>query len=556
MNFVIVPLVPTMFDDVPINTTMLEIVNRVEFDPTARQVPANFTFLAYEHAWKDGLLNPFMTEEYALLPVKPLDNFPGFFPRENWTAETTLFQAGLDCVDARVEFNYGYWQGNNTLVVEMFRPNETSSPSVRVCDALPLEKGMNASYYNEKNCSGITAFMTPWTSMFWQLGNPEVEEVTYMFGWASGPSSPPTVTENFKSPTPVKITAMFCTPRYYTQSVNATVSMASGEVVNIEPIGTRKEIKALKGFDYIIDGNVKLNIKGEAIFVEPTENRTKSYSTYPRRFGYPPDKIIDLKYDLVEAFGEAQRPVTPVTFGRVSNSNIFMTRTDSLAAFALYNRTEGELGDLLDREELKSTMEKALKLWFACAVVTESAISNNVSRITVDRTVPDVEITVNKWWSLGARIGLPLVAILSGVLSFLIEKRVCHLNAEPNTIAASLRLLSASPALCAAMENAEYYKLKQLMEKLDEMGFYFRMDSNGDSARIRVFDGDGESAQEVPESSSALKVLQAPSPHVEVQSDCEFASPDLIATSNLVIFPILIAALIATYELSKRYDGM
>ncbi|KAI5850558.1 hypothetical protein DFP73DRAFT_238505 [Morchella snyderi] len=569
-NFVVVPLVPTMFDHAPINTTMLSIGNRVEFDPTAGPVSTYFTFSAYEHAWKDAPLDPFMGEDYALLPVKTLPNLSGPLPSENWTAETTLFEASLDCADARVEYSYDYWRDNNSLVVEMFRPNDTSSPSVRVCDAVPLMKGVDMvdKYYNKTNCSEITAFITPWTSMLWQLGNPEVEEVTYMIGWASGPPSPPTITENFKSPVPVNITAMFCTPRYYTQSVNATISMVTGKILDVTRIDRRKTITALQGFERIIDGNVKQSLDGVAVFQEPSGNRIVSDTKYPRRFGYRTDKIIDLKYDLTESFGPSEIQSKPATFGRVSESNVFMTRTDSLASFALYKykANSEKLGDLLDREELRSTFEKALKLWFAYAVATESAISNSTSHILVDKTVPNVKITVNKWWSLGARIGLPLIVILSGVLTFLLDKRVCHLNAEPNTIAASLSLLSASPALCDLMKHSEYYKLQDLCAALDKKGFYLRMDSNLGSTRIRVFNGGEEDSLEIPEPPTDLEASEPPTPlkvlekpednNAPVQKDCETVSPDRITTANLVIFPILIAGLVTVYELSNKYHGL
>lgn len=553
-----------MFDDSITSSSTFGNASQVAFNPTAQRVPANFTFSAYDYAWRNGTLPPFTTEEFALLPVavEPLRGFSGFQPGENWTVLTTLFEADLECAEAHhINFNYSYWPDNTHRVIEVFR-NESSDSVVRVCDALAQERIDGGEIMGEIGCYDMAAFITPWTSFYVRLTSGSVSD--FMFGWASGKSGYPIdIAANVTSPAPLDITAIFCTPKYYAQTVNATVSMPSGRVSldDVHRIGKREEMEPLQGFTDIMDGIPPADdsLGLEAVFVEGL-NRTPPLRPIPLRFGYPPDKVVDLRHDLLEKFGKAARPAKPMHYLAASESNVYMTSTNTLAAFALSDERNNtaSLEKLLDPRELESSIKKALKLWFTFAVVTETARSNERSTtIPVERKLPQAIIKVNPYWSLAARIGLPLIAALAILLTYLLEERPCYIDAEPSTMAAALKLLSASPALCAVMQHSEYHPIKKLMAELDKREFYFRMGPNEKGTlQVRVFRGDGEHAEEVLEGSEDLKVLEAPASDAQVQKDIEWVSPDLIAKANLLLFPILILALITAKALSKKRDGM
>ncbi|RPB12634.1 hypothetical protein P167DRAFT_149989 [Morchella conica CCBAS932] len=557
VSYGLVPLVSNMFDDTVGSTSIFANASRVEFNTTARQVPANFTFSAYDFAWRSGELPPFTTEDFSLLPAKPLDEFPVFHLGEDWTFLTTLYEADLECTEAHhINYTYSYWPDNKHLVVEIFQ-NESRSSIVRACDALGQERTDEYSLLGTNECTELASFVAPWAGLFGPIAE---GSTTFMFSWASGsPAGYPGVSANVSSPAPLDMTAIFCTTKYYAHTVNATVSMPSGRVHldNVHRIGEREEIEPLKGFTELIAGVTRPdpNLWLEDVFVA---NRSVLGIT-PLRFGYQPDKIVDLKYDLVEKFGEAAIPVNPKRIVTTSESNIYMSMTNTLVAFSLGDRQNdtAALGKLLDPKELGSSLRKALKLWFAFAMAGETARSNERSTtIPVERKIPQVVITVNRDWSLAARIGLPLVAVLAALLTYLLEGRPCHIEGEPSSMAAALKLLSASPTLCAVMQHSEYHPMKTLMEELDRREFYFRLGPNKEGAlQIRVFRGEGERAEEVLEGSEDLNVLKAPLADAQVQKDFEWVSPDLIATANLALFPIFILALITTTALAKKRNG-
>ncbi|KAI5839426.1 hypothetical protein DFP73DRAFT_587568 [Morchella snyderi] len=569
VSYALVPLVSNMFDNTIGSTSVFANASRVEFNTTARQVSANFTFSAYDVSWRNGPLLPFTTKDFSLLPVNSLEESPVFRLGENWTFVTTQYEADLECAEAHhINYNYSYWADNNHLVVEIFQ-DESSDSVVRVCDALGQERVDEWNLYNSNNCKELASFVAPWAGLYAQLvpldgSNLPVEgPPVFMFSWASGSSSGyPNVPANISSPHPLELTAIFCTTRYYAQTVNATVSMPSGTVYPdaVHPIGKREEIDPLPGFTKLIAGETLTNDSMwlESVFVPQPKREVIGIT--PLRFGYPLDRIIDLKDDLEQSFGLAARPVEPKRVPTTSRSNVYLSMTNTLMAFALgdMQRDTMELEKLLDPKELGNSLRKALKLWFAFAVATETARSTERSTtIVVERRLRHVKITVNKDWSLAARIGLPLVAVLAALLTYLLEGRPYLITGEPSTMAAALKLLSASPALCAVMRHSEYHPMKTLMAELDRRGFFFRMGPNKEGIlRIGVFRGDGERGEEVLEGSEDLNVLEDPAPGTQVQKDSEWVSPDLIAKANVALFPIIILALIIITVWSLTRDGI
>lgn len=523
MNLMIVPLVPNIFDKSTLFQSIPDNTTRASFNMTGRNVSEDFTYPAYARAWNNGELLPFMTDSFALLPVRP--GARRFAAVETWTVETTLFEAGMKCEGARPP-QIGYVNGSLTV-------NITSSDGVnevRMCDAGALEKGAQV---DSDNCDLHTGFIAPWTSIFHKIGNTNNSPASYMYAWASGPPTPPNITFNFTYPPPTNITAIFCTPVYHSETVNATFSMPSGKVLNISRSGVQKPLPALGGFNGILNGKVERHITGEGLVYG-----------LPVRFGYPPGAVVSVELGLIKKFGMSSRPLRPRKLQGGSRSNVYNTDTNVLSAFALFGQTNETLGELLDARALENSNTRALKIMFAFAMATEmDRMHNNTHLVAVERRVQMASITVNQSWALAARVGLSVIVLLTVILVFLIKGRPCKLDGEPNSLAASLRLLAASPGLSEVMRSAEFYKPDELRTEMEKVDVSFKLDVlPGQGPAIHVTGGTGGAILE--ERKDQAVPVEAP-----------WALRIITGAVFLASFAIVAMLLIFSFAYSRTHNG-
>lgn len=114
MNILITPLLSGIFDDASLSRSSPQLATTNTLHPSEYirgNLTAGFNYLAYDYAWLNGTLPPFTTPEYALLPVRAADDSGA-----TWTAETTLFEADLDCKTAESKVfpaKFGGWLNLN-----------------------------------------------------------------------------------------------------------------------------------------------------------------------------------------------------------------------------------------------------------------------------------------------------------------------------------------------------------------------------------------------------------------------------------------------------------
>lgn len=521
MNFLIIPLISGIFEDgmlakpIPGSATRAAIYEQGTYN-----LSAAFSYIAYDYAWLDGTLPSFIKPTYALLPVR---NATGMVVgNETWTAETTRFWAELTCEDALVVF------GNGSL--------NFNSPGG---DGFLKKTYCGKDQFHENWCDRWTSFLTPWTSVTYEAKSSENGSATNLYGWAKG-VDPESVFTNGTFPMyiPRNITAIFCTASYYSEPVRAKFTMPAGEVLEANQTGPRVQFTNLANFEGVISGDFEATV----------QNGSRDSSDELVAFGYQPQQLPSVGPQLVQRFGKYPEDLIPYESSR-SQSSVYMNRVEALNGFALFNQSNDTLHELLDPKTLGKTLESALQLLFAVAVTKGMVDGHTAETVNVTRHVPTRGFVVNDRWARGTEGGLVVVVVLVVMLTLLVGRRRCELDGEPNSLAAALRLLSASPELSIAMENSEFYPPEEILKVLDNGSRRYKLNLvQGQGPRVQVIRG-------IEDAATHNDRLPAPSQDQVPWVERLWALRTVSGVGYLICFGIVTALLVAAFLQSRRDDG-
>lgn len=465
MGFLIVPLISAVFVDQVLIKDMSGDARRATSyaaDVANSMMTMGFSYTAYYYTWMGGSLPTFTTPRYAVLPVMNTTTMEN--GDETWTVDTTMFEADLTCESAadiqfspRVEQAEGLeeweWRSADLTVT-----SKTGGYSVKICDILRhiADSAVGEGKHPREGCDEYTTFTTPWTSIMNRVwtrpdsGSPADGSATYLYVWASGiedydPNSP-----SF----PSKITASFCTTHYYSQPVKATIEMPSSQVISVDPTGSRTPISAPDAFEGVIFGVPDKEILYKLIPDQYFDNEDDLMG-----LGYLPAEPPDVEAQLRRRLGvrpEGVPDYVTTNFNSGSNSRVYMNFPFGLHAYALANRTTDTLHELLDPQILESEYRSTLQMFFALAVTEGIVDRDTVEPLEVLRGVKVRGFAANSRWASGAQGGLAAVTLMAAILLVWIPWRRSELDGEPNSLAAAMRLLSASPELVRDMDKEEF----------------------------------------------------------------------------------------------------
>lgn len=493
MGFLVTPLISAIFDDALLSQDVPSTALRGVLRPANSSLTGQFTYEAYNHLWHDRPLPAFTAPGFAMLPLvpnnttKPLPNQEDWVTNaeevgddwktniEAWTANTTLFEAEMECepsapiliettTDLRIRVNITSIGGEYSVNLCDQKERNFTLPEVLKTPIDPPNS------HDESPCDGYTTFITPWTAIAQRVdsGPHSVNgSEVYLFGWASSASMEWPYRD--LGPHPTNITAIFCTTRYYSQTLTATFEMPKGNLTEVYHRGAREPFLDLLNFDAIINGDTGAS---------PTDaNNDDSI------FGYRPaqtpndDTQLLLRFGVRDSYFDHNPFVTNTEYNSdtSSHSTVYIDNINGLPGFALSRTPLAMLATLLDPTKLASIYRMALQTMFALAVTQEmvSVDQNSSDTIPVTRTVFLKGFKVNTPWARGAQGGLVMVVLMAALLAVLMRQRPCNLDGEPNSLAEALRLLAASPEVCTEMENAEFHRPEKLAEVLnDGQGLY------------------------------------------------------------------------------------
>lgn len=457
MNFLITPLISGIFDDrqfstlVHVNGTRA-ILNR----QSGVRKPSSSTFahVVYDYTWLNGTLPPFTTPEYMVLPIRDVDGMG--VGTETWAAETTLFEAEFTCENAVIN---NTWHPDVHGASLDIQSSANSSTRIQICDAV-FQLQNNSS----QHCDALSPLITPWTSISHEFSvtTSGIHQPTYLYAWVSGPN--PAWEIGSGAYPPAIVTAIFCTAHYYSQNVTANITMPEGIINSVNRTGIRKPF-ALLDLSGVITGARDPFESPDFFGFGARPAQVPSVDSHlRRRLGERPDNL----HNYFARLSQVNK------LSLESHSAVYMPNTQALPGHALAGRTLDNIGEFHDPERLTQEYQSVLKLWFAVAMavdMVDAGFDAPVrSSVPVTRSVLTRGFIVDRTWASAAEIVLAAVVTMSMLLAVLIGRRPCMLDGEPNSLAEALRLLDASPEVCATLENAEFYSPNQLRKVFEAGG--------------------------------------------------------------------------------------
>lgn len=521
MNFGVTPLISAIFEVGVLSKPMTGSFTRASARATNDyELTTRFAYMAYDHTWLGGPLPPFTTDNYALLPVSPAANMT--IRNETWTMETTLYGAEMKCQDAEVIYS------NDTL--DLVGPQ---GQKAIFCNAEEWIWGLTTWIYS---CDKYTTFRMPWSFLMSEV---EAEEdgalPSYFFAWGKGANASGWPEDDWSFRRPSKLTAIYCTVDYYSEDVVAQVAMPAGVVKKVEPKeGTRAPFRNLANFGQVISGDLVAEVPKEY----------KDTGGYVVKFGPPPQPLPDVESRLIERFGQGSGTTLDNDWG--SKSGVYTHKELGLQSFALYGQKNETLEQLLDPTVLEKTLEETLKLWFAVAVTSEMVDKGVTNVVEVDRRVLTRGFAASKLWARLTEAVLAGVVVLTAILTVLVGRRNCDLDGEPNSLAASLRLLNASPEFCSLMDNAEFHPPEEILKVLGNENSRYKLDPQEHGSRLQVIRED--------ETKEGINKLDAPVPATPFEEPL-WALTTLAMVGYLLCFALVTGLLVGSFVKSRIRDG-
>ncbi|KAK4621941.1 hypothetical protein CLAFUW4_06852 [Fulvia fulva] len=377
----------------------------------------------YNIAWLNETLPPFMTKDYVLSPFAPFAELPGYASNANYTGNTTLYSIDVSCEDAMPWNKTGIWYYNTTTAspgcsfyAPPYRPsggNDTSKPYDAMYAGYQNENGF-ADYYMSTYCdeSYFHSFFIRWlkASQAYIQSNPDAGTK--------------------REPGQVNETAMFCTPTYYQQSVNATIELPSNAVLGVQATGEKlplpKDLFNSSTFEWAMNSGM---------------------ARFPVRGDFPESGFPDQKSQLID-------------------SRLNLEYIPRMAPFAVAAH-QAPMESYLDPDTLRLSYQAAYRLLFA----------RQLSDVLVNQLHADTTGDGNRMYQTQAVVVVPVFAyiatallsiilVLTFVMVWSAPRRTNHLCADPASIGALMDLTGSGDDTLSIFREVHNDSTKDLNKAL------------------------------------------------------------------------------------------
>ena len=402
----------------PVVTTHFPTLVPVDTQVSALDV--GFMNQAYSILWLGAPVPAFTTRRMALSPFNVTHSIAISPHSDTLTAETDAYWTELECQAAGV--------------------------------SLPQLDGATTSYNfsNGVDCVA-SAFLQPFS------GKPDQYILNYIPYWFNddtvqtlqGPSCPPSASHNFlalaasASSIQSTLVAEFCSPAYYTQRVEAIVTLPDYSVVSTTPSGPRSALDEslfnFTHFEYLI---------GQG------ESESHEYGDWPNSNAAQQDlKVAQLHVEI---------------------------GWDVMVGFALGNKNVST-SQYLNSSKLHQAYEAAHQLLFALAINHLHGSTSSVSSGTVSYQI--MSIIVVRGFAIAVEISLGLVALATLALLIIYWNRPNRLASDPASISDLMKLLPDAERLDPLFLNSGGLDALALETKFH--GERFQLDFTGKIVHVQ-----------------------------------------------------------------------
>ncbi|MCJ1314039.1 hypothetical protein MMC25_007719 [Agyrium rufum] len=237
--WVITPLQSAVFatslQRISYDSTVSHIQTVVPIGQQSSVLNTKFLNQAYGVSWLDAQLPSFTTKDLAVRPFYLSNNTMVQGQGETWTAPTVSCWTQLDCEPAvvtnpKMNHIYSFDDGQGCLYNDV---------------GLDLAASQTFLQYIGYYCSPYSDYNLQYFSC------PDVAQHRFLSIWADA-------TTRSATGAYANMTALFCTPSYYTEDVMATVLASDLIVISVQPTGPPKPFVEfnITSFEHIIDNGI------------------------------------------------------------------------------------------------------------------------------------------------------------------------------------------------------------------------------------------------------------------------------------------------------------
>lgn len=532
LTLVLIPLIAGVFEQTTgrreIETEIRQAVLSSLADQNSTFSPG-FSFLAYNHEWLTGSLPAFVSHDrgYAILPFEATGSGK-YGKNETWVGESVLYEADLNCHEAIVAITDQWFNISNghdcahNIYVDAAEP--FGNPWGRF-------KSIGDGLYR-------FSFIQPWTTWFMGGFPSETYSLSSAFGNCSKEHTFLILWVRDKPVSP-NITALFCEASYWSQPVQATVEMPSGGILQVQRLGNRTSFHGfnIPRFEELISTGKMAPPPSD---LDPLGRRVN--------FGYAPTRFPDPVYQLARKYPNSR------------NENLgYIGQLDenSISGFVMARQRNDSLLELMDPEKLAVAYTDAFKMLFSFAVGPEMIDTTQHSAKTVTRKFVTEVFVVNMLWARLSVAGFVIVILFSVCLMVVSRNRVCVIDGEPGSIAASLMMISHNRALTDDLNNAEYLGPRGLRKQLIRVGNRYQLRNFGRGPQIHVIGKSGSSS--LDKSRVLLNPILMESDDRNLVPHQRRASWSMSSPAGglfLLAFTGLLTLVIVLYVSHNRYHGL
>jgi hypothetical protein len=473
------------------------------YNAQADALNANFMNTAFAITWLGQKMSPYTTANYALQPFAPVSHSSVASSTETWSASTIAYSTKLNCKPTNITL-----QGVPSSTYTFDDGDGCTVPDI----ALP-------------STSGIADFMVLYIPYWdnavedYSLFNPKCSNSTHNFLalWASGSSE-------YKPEVYSNITALFCEPKYFVQTVTAEINATDFSVIS-------------STFDEHIsdDGNML----SEDLF-----NVTS--------FEY----IIGTGVSSIDERRDYHNTVVLEQFPRLRNYSLTWP-VSNMVGFAVAANTE-TIEDMLKPTVLQASFEKAHKLLLPTAISTLTSFSaNKTPSNTWNGLIHDqpAAIILLRPFAITVEVTLLVVVVLIAMLWWLSYSRPSRLASDPAKIADIMPLVRDSKEISNLFADDGTLTAQLLEMRLGHRRFLLSTIwfGGGEESTLRILPPETSTNKEEEDAGDGdYRLPKEPQGFVPV---CPIELRLLVGTSLIFVITVAICLLISLYGRIVEVDG-
>jgi hypothetical protein len=463
----VTPLMSTVLQQADVQRVVKIPVRHAGLMPAEKQrggLSTAWSYVAYSHQYLNGSLPPFATEDYAVLPFRPVAS-DGSMEVGNWTAESTLFEGAVTCSPGTISpdpkdtgfavvaskekncsFSMGMWDDSGQRA-----PFQSILINKRVLQASAVNRTHGSSAPKDVHCPG----------------NDDMMAAVFRTAMSK----------------PSFDVAIFCEPVNTQQQVLVTVDAKSGEVKELQRKGEKTGFNGLDmeywndllvgletsastpDFNVSQEGRVEPGKRDEAAMVTSmTAPNVKGWNLPDHSSMLFRNKAFHTRMNNHTGF---EKPHDIVSWNTTSAINTYLVCPRSMMGFGLSEQKD--LEKLSDPERLADMYNGAYRKLFAMALSAGLPVFDNSSAPTQGlQKYQTAGYVIDSTWLRILEVILVLALALNIALIVLLWNRRCDIASDPGTLASALAWVD--PAVLQDFRDAEFLSPDDLAKALEKKG--------------------------------------------------------------------------------------